>query len=190
MTTTETTTPALPGWDEIWLPIVGHEGRYEVSDRGRVRAIFPARGYPPPPRFLKPALTGDGHLQIRLSNGRRGDQDTKLLHVLVLEAFRGRRPAGQGGRHLNGDPTNCRAGNLAWGTQAENVADAIRHGTHQRGEEHVNAKLTEEQVRQVPLLVAQGWRQRQIAARFGVSFQLISQIQQGKSWRHITQEAS
>ena len=29
---------------ETWLPIPGYEGRYDVSDQGRVRSLLPWRG--------------------------------------------------------------------------------------------------------------------------------------------------
>jgi len=33
-------------------------------------------------------------------------------------------------RHLNGQPLDCRAENLAWGTPRQNRLDSVRHGTH------------------------------------------------------------
>lgn len=33
-------------------------------------------------------------------------------------------------RHLDGDPTNNRADNLAYGTVSENQLDSVDHGTH------------------------------------------------------------
>ena len=50
--------------------------------------------------------------------------------ALVLSAFRGPRPEGQCCRHLNGDFTDNRLGNLAWGTPKDNAQDMIRHGRH------------------------------------------------------------
>jgi hypothetical protein len=53
-----------------------------------------------------------------------------FVHRLVLEAFVGPMPPGAVSRHLNGDPTDNRIENLAYGSQSENQLDAIRHGTH------------------------------------------------------------
>ena len=53
---------------------------------------------------------------------------TVLVHVLVLEAFVGPRPAGHEGRHLDDVRSNNTLSNLAWGTQGENYQDALRNG--------------------------------------------------------------
>lgn len=70
---------------------------------------------------------------------------------------------------------------LTWKTPKENSADRTLHGTHPRGENHYIAKLTEEQAREIIALKGKA-TQASLASRFGVSFQLISQIQRGKTW--------
>lgn len=54
------------------------------------------------------------------------------LHREILSASVGPCPSGQECRHLNGDRLDNRAKNLVWGTHAENMADAVRHGTISR----------------------------------------------------------
>lgn len=49
---------------------------------------------------------------------------------MVADAFIGPRPNGAVIRHLNGKANDNRPENLAYGTQAENVQDEVRHGTH------------------------------------------------------------
>jgi hypothetical protein len=90
---------------------------YCVSDEG---IVFGKRGTP-----LKPYV-GDraGHLRVDLG-GRRA-----YVHQLVAEAFIGPRPAGQEVRHLNGDPSDNRVENLAYGTRSQNVLDSVQHGTY------------------------------------------------------------
>lgn len=55
---------------------------------------------------------------------------TVTVASLVCAAFHGPRLSGLMVRHLDGNSLNDHADNLAWGTAAENSADAIRHGTH------------------------------------------------------------
>lgn len=114
---------------EQWRAIPGYEGRYEVSDQGRVRSWLPYH-HTPTPRILKPALTGDraNYLSVNLTGG--GRRWKPKVHYLVLAAFVGPRPHGYQVRHLDGDPANNTVANLAWGTASENRWDTIRHGRH------------------------------------------------------------
>jgi hypothetical protein len=59
------------------------------------------------------------------------DGRSRPVHQLVLEAFVGARPTPKHeSRHLDGDSSNNRPGNLEWSTHAENNRDRVRHGTH------------------------------------------------------------
>ena len=49
--------------EEIWCPINGYEGLYEVSDKGRVRSIKFGKE-----RILKPLRNTCGYLQVQLWN--------------------------------------------------------------------------------------------------------------------------
>ena len=117
---------------EVWQPIRGYEGLYEVSDWGRVRSLdrtiktaSGARSFRG--RLLKPYKAGPkGYMTIRLSWPAR---EKAYIHALVAQAFRGPRPKGHDCRHLNDDHLDNRASNLAWGTRKENMADARRNGT-------------------------------------------------------------
>ncbi len=120
---------------ERWLPVVGYEGYYEVSDLGRVRSLPRSmvdrngrvrrlRG-----KLLSPRLGGlDGRRIVGLSagNGPR----SRHVYPLVLEAFVGPRPPGMEACHNDGDSTNDRLSNLRWDTSSSNSLDAVEHGTH------------------------------------------------------------
>lgn len=121
--------------EERWLPIPGYEGRYEVSNIGRVRSLERmatdslGRQIVIEGRSIKtPQDAGYPHCGLTAHTGRR---KTWKVHQLVLLAFVGPRPAGAIHiRHLNGDPTDCRVANLAYGTASQNAYDRVRHGTH------------------------------------------------------------
>lgn len=123
---------------EEWLPVVGYEGLYEVSDAGRVRSVAHTtisrnrwgeyeRRVPSKVRRL---LLRGLYAEVSLSKG--SGQRMRKVHQLVLEAFRGPRPEGQQTRHLNGDGGDNRLPNLTWGTASENSYDKVRHGTHSK----------------------------------------------------------
>jgi hypothetical protein len=126
---------------EEWRPILGYEGRYEVSDHGRVRSISrqihlrdgrgsrPFRG-----RVLKANLTqgGCGYYFVGLPHPSGNHRRVKCIqvHVLVLEAFVRPRPPGLVACHNDGNRLNNHLSNLRWDTPSENSRDVVRHGTH------------------------------------------------------------
>ena len=102
---------------------------YDVAEDGTVTSY--ARGKP---RVLKqwPNMHGYPSTSIR--------QKKVQVHVLVLETYRGLRPAGMVARHLNGDKLPHLKG-LAWSTQAENLKDKRLHGTdHNLNKTHCPAE--------------------------------------------------
>ena len=82
------------------------------------------------------------------------------------------------GRGRNGCVT---PGHLRWATSKENSADAALHGTQVRGQRQGNAKLTDQQARDI--LALRGKRNlREIAAEFDVSIPTVSAIHTGRNW--------
>lgn len=118
---------------ETWLPVIGWESYYEVSNQGQVRSLDrtvtdsrKTRAYRG--RILRPSHIASGHQMVVLS--RQGFRETCWVHVLVAEAFLGPRPSGQQVCHRDGRPEDNRPENLRWGTPASNAQDAIRHKTN------------------------------------------------------------
>lgn len=73
---------------------------------------------------------------------------------------------------------------LSWKTPADNQADRLHHGTDCRGEKHWNAKLTNDQVREI--MSQKGIiSQAELGRRFGVSQASISYIHNGNKWKHV-----
>lgn len=120
--------------NEVWLPVVGFEGRYNVSSLGRVRSLdrtveVDRAGCPYTRRsrgcVLKTPKNSSGYPHVVLE----GNAD-RTVHELVLEAFVGSRPPGAEGCHSDDVKTNNTPENLYWGTKGDNARDCIRNGNH------------------------------------------------------------
>lgn len=195
---------------EEWRPVVGWEGRYEVSNLGRVKTPN-YRGSGRERLFCPVAADGHGYVHVHL----RRPQRSVYIHVLVALAFLGPRPDGHGVNHIDGVKRNCRVINLEWVTPFENTRHAVRTGlvatgarngsytnpkrrpygdrngsrlhpeSRMRGAEVYAAKLTDAAVRTIKQRLASGEYQKDIARDFGVWQSAISAIAVGKTWRHV-----
>lgn len=167
---------------EQWRDVVGYEGLYQVSSEGRVRSLdrtYGSRLYKG--KLMNPSLEARSGYRV-LGLHRNNKSRPARVHNLVLEAFVGPRPPRHDARHLNGDPTDNRLENLAWGTRRQNCIDAQIHGTWAHGESHGNAKLTAIQAQAIFLLSGLMSRPA-IAEAFGVSVATIQGIHDCVTWR-------
>jgi hypothetical protein len=108
---------------ERWRKVRRAPG-YQVSDRGRVRSVprVLSDGRRHGGGLLAQYQDADGYQRVSIA-GR-----SELVHVLVLEAFHGPRPAGMEGCHgPKGQQVNT-AAELRWDSKAENERDKKRTG--------------------------------------------------------------
>lgn len=106
---------------EVWLPVVGYESAYLVSDLGRVWSVRAGRD-------LKSTSSGRGYRSVTLCV--QGKPSTKYVHHLVAAAFLGPRPTGHDVCHGDGNMLNNATANLRYDTRNGNMRDALKHGTH------------------------------------------------------------
>jgi hypothetical protein len=123
---------------------------------------------------------------VCLTDPKTNRKNFKFIHHVVLETFVGPCPHGYECAHLNGDATDNRVENLQWTTHKENSLHTVDHGSQLKGENHHAAKLTEQQVREIKLLIKNKTKSlRAIAREYNVSYQAIHKISQNKSYRNI-----
>lgn len=161
---------------EQWRAVPGYEGAYEVSDLGRVRSLdreivqLSRRGTSYASyrkgRVLRPGRMSGGHQSVVLT--REGG--SRCVHELVALAFIGSRPDGYVTRHLNGDPTDNRAVNLAWSTQGDNGRDKKWHSGC------ATYKLSPDDIRRIKIAQQLGIAGVDIARQFNISPSVVSKI--------------
>lgn len=89
--------------------------------------------------------------------------------------------------HINGRKDDNRLENLEYVSGAGNRAHAKEVlDAYQKGVEHPNAKLTEQNVHDILALIAKGTPDKVIAAFFDCTPANIYAIRKGKAWAHIT----
>lgn len=125
---------------EEWRDVEGYDGRYMVSDMGRVFMTGKFGGR----CGLMSQQINDGYHIVRLSS--RDGSSTKRVHRLVADAFvPGRSFERNQVNHINGNRSDNRAENLEWVTQSENIL----HAYHVLGNVNKGRKLSEKQVREI-----------------------------------------
>lgn len=160
-----------------WKTIPGFSD-YEVSTMGEVRSYKGDK-----PRLMKLRIGSDGYPRVTLQDDD-GTKRVRRVHLLVADAYLG--PAkGRIVRHRNGDLQDPRLANLKYGTQKENSADRYLHGTHGMGDNNSQAILTAKEARAIMQLKGK-ISQVEIAKRFGISRQAVSDIHTGKTWADET----
>lgn len=125
-----------------------------------------------------PFNKGDGHGQIKID----GKNMPANRYVCTLAHGEPPTPGHEAAHSCGKGHLGCvNKGHLSWKTRAENFADKLIHGTHNRGERNHCSKLTEPEVREILALRGEV-PQSQIAEKFGVAFQTISKIHNGERW--------
>lgn len=170
--------PDLPG--EIWKDIVGFEGRYIVSNFGRVKSIGKKTRY----AILAFVVHRQGYLRVGLSKDNH--HKSYLVHRIVAEAFLPNSDKKETVNHIDGNKANNNINNLEWCTQRENNIHAHKTGLAKITIEQIKgqcarAKLTKRQVLEIKELYNQGKTLTELAVLYNVSKAQICRIVNGKS---------
>lgn len=119
--------------EEIWKPIKGFEGLYEISNLGRVKALERKkncnRGYGTiKEHFMKPNNYGtNDYYRVPLTN-REHIKKYYLVHRLVAENFIENPKKLPQVNHKDGNKANNVLTNLEWCTASFNLKHAIETG--------------------------------------------------------------
>lgn len=167
---------------ERWLPVVGYEGAYEVSDLGRVRSLTRAisrggRTSIIQGRVKTPKITKKGYAHVHLF--RNDVRKCVTVHRIVAEAFIPNAEQKPEINHQDNDRRNNAATNLKWCTRLENQA-------HAASQVRLRGTLSAEQIDAIraeyPALTPAG--KRRLAASCKISVGHIHKIGRGAAHRH------
>ena len=104
--------------NEIWKDILGYEGLYQISNKGRVKSFQGGKV-----KILKGCLTADGYPQVTLS--KNGEQKRKIVGRLVAEMFIPNPDNKPYIDHINTIRDDNRVCNLRWVTHTENMNNEL-----------------------------------------------------------------
>jgi hypothetical protein len=165
---------------EIWKDIAGYEGLYQVSNMGQVKTMSRLhredRPYVKKERVMKPPVNSVGYPQVALYKNKKGV--IYSVHKLVATAFIKRLPEHQVVNHKDGNKQNNLVSNLEWCTYGQNQKHAIRTGLIRlrKGKERIDASLSDIQRLEIYNLYLAGGRRVEIAQKYGVVRQTVSNI--------------
>jgi hypothetical protein len=174
------------GKAEVWAPVLGYELRYEVSTLGRVARVIDTDGS----RIFRLKSTSVGRSGYPTCYlWRDGKHQAVSVHRLAAAAFVPRPgPECVEVNHKDGDKTNCAVTNLEWVTRSQNSQHAYDTGLRVPavvvGEAHHFARLTEDDVRRVKLLLATR-SNAELAETFNVRRGTIGHIRAGRTWKSV-----
>ena len=159
---------------EVWLPMKGYEGFYEVSNLGRVISSSGC--------MRKPSKTKFGYLKLNLS--REGVVKSVRVHRVVAITFLDKTEGKDEVNHLDGDKTNNRVDNLEWCTSSENKYHAVRTGllVSPRGGLNPKSKLSNTEADFLRYFASIGYTQSSLAELFGISKSVTCNIVNNKSY--------
>lgn len=124
--------------------------------------------------------TTGGYAQIRVGKSKQ------YVHRMVCERTRGPAPSAQheAAHDCGRGSEGCvNQEHVFWKLHTENEADKVTHGTHNRGERHNMAKLTETDVAKIKQMPGM---QKDIGLLFGLTQSAVSNIKRGKRWKSLT----
>lgn len=181
---------------EIWKPVVGFEGYYEISSIGRLKSV--KRSYEVNGRWnkthirhmeeklYKPYMAKTGYWDVFIHLHGRHRQS---IHRMVAKAFIPN-PGNKGYvNHINSIRTDNRVGNLEWVTHQENMMHGYLHGSLRIpasvGQDNGRAVLTNEQVLEIRKLYKEGMRPKQLIEKYQLKKATLEGVIYNTKWKHL-----
>lgn len=173
---------------EIWKKIEGCT-TYEVSTLGNIKSLPKSnyngvKNYITKEIILKQIHDKDGYRKVGLKTDSTKKQKQFSVHRLVALHFISNPENKPEINHINGIKDDNRTDNLEWATRKENQVHAYKNKLQiaVRGEQSVQAKLTEKQVLEIR---ASDLSRKELSLKFNVRQSCICKIIKRQRWTHI-----
>lgn len=176
--------------EQIWKDIPNYEGRYQISNDGKVRSLerkvyLESRGIYRTVKgiILKGSPDTLGYPTVALWKDNK--LDLRRIHRLVAEMYIPNPDNKPQVNHIDGDKTNNSYTNLEWVTMSENIKHAYKTNlADKRGEKHHNSTITNEQARQIKY-GHKDMKTKDIAKLYSISPATVCRIRSGERWKSI-----
>jgi hypothetical protein len=174
--------------EEVWKEIKGYEGKYEISNLGRIKSLFMYR-YKLDGNYkvfreliITPKRATNGYLGVDLSlNGKIRHSIHRLVAINFIENPYDYKEV----NHIDGDKENNKVDNLEWMSLQQNRDHAKVNKLMEYGEGRYNSKLDDNKIRVIREEFGNGLTMYKLAKKFEVCSGTIKQIIDGKSWKHV-----
>ena len=168
---------------EKWKDIIGFEGLYQISNKGRVKGLKRKVRTKHSFRTIEESLlklTPDRYGYILVGLNKNFKVKRMRVHRLVGIHFINNPENKPYINHKDGIKINNNYSNLEWTTAKENITHSIDTGLTDGKN---GAILTEKQVKAIKIMLANGKTHKFIANIFKVTRSTITDINIGKTWK-------
>ena len=129
--------------EEIFKDVIGYEGKYKVSNKGRVmsvqRRVDKSDGTTQlvKEKIIKLRVNSMGYYQASFGLGKKNKRKHEFVHRLVAKSFLENKEGLLVVNHKDGNPKNNNVENLEWTTHSMNTLHAYENGLISTGKVEV-----------------------------------------------------
>lgn len=178
--------------EELWKPIIGYEGLYEVSNFGNIKSLSKVHHLGAKNQYISQERLLTLSIQKCHFNYKRyrvnlwANDKAKMfkVHRLVAQAFIPNPENKPQVNHIDNNPLNNNVSNLEWVTNRENLDHCLKQGRFNRGSNNGMSKLNEQKVLEIRELIKTKDKDY-LVKKYKVAKTTITSVLNRTVWKHI-----